>query len=323
MRPGAAERRAIGREYDRPSVRTDRRIDVLVPIGGETLESTRAGGISGVGEPEAVEIGIARYGQPAEDNALAIGRPRGRKNRDELGKLIATDDLGPPQIPEKERVALSVLAAERSHALAVHIDARLEEMEGLELLAALTLHHRSLRSAIQVLRVDRRVAARRRKEEERGRRIAGELVRRRLDREARQFARANRERRLTGDDRVIALAHPVLPFLRELFEPPAVYGGDRRIEAPVFPDVVVQLQNAPLAVALGEKPMDDATHRIDEAPIRVLQVRERRQPPGDRHVTEDHLIPAVLTRGEKFRETLGPPQRYADLSKAWIATERL
>src|SRR5437867_5658817 len=331
VRSIAAEGRTIRREHDRLSIRTDRGIDVLVTVGRETLESTRPrprprpgpGRITRVCEPQTIQIGIAGHGQPAEHDTLAVGRPGGGEDRNQLGELIATDDPAPPQIPEKERVALRIPAAERRYALAVHVDPRLEEMEGLELLAALALDYRALRSSIQVLRVDRRVAARGREEEERGRRIARELVRGRFDGEDGQFARADCERRLTGDDRVIALAHPVLPLLRQLFEPAAIHAGDRVIEAPVFPDVVVQLDDPPLAIARGEEAMDDATHRIDETPVRILELRQRRQPPRDRHVTEDHLIAAVLTRREEFRETLCPPQRYARLPNARIASERL
>src|SRR5947209_3812106 len=172
VRAIAAEGRTIRREHDRLSIRTDRGIDVLVTVGRETLESTRPrpgprrGRITRVCEPETIQIGIAGHGQPAEHDTLAVGRPRGGEDRNQLGKLIATDDPAPPQIPEKERVTLRIPAAERRHALAVHVDPRLEEMERLELLAALALDHRALRSAIQVLRVNRRVAARGREEEE-------------------------------------------------------------------------------------------------------------------------------------------------------------
>src|SRR3989449_11555685 len=111
-------------------------------------------------------------GESAEHDAPGIRRPRRRQNRNELGKLIAPDDLGLLQVPEEQRVALRVLAAERRHAARAHVDPGLEKVEGFELLAALTLHHGPpappgpAAPRGEVLRVDGRVAARWRKEQE-------------------------------------------------------------------------------------------------------------------------------------------------------------
>ena len=165
-RPTLAEGRTVGRKDDGLPVGADGRIEVLVAIGGEPLQASRAQRIPRIGEPQAIEIGVARDREAAEHDALGIGRPGRRENRHELRKLIAADDLAFLQIPEEQRVPLGVLAAERRDAVRAHVDAGLEEVKGFELLAALPLYHRPASPPTQVLRVDRRVAARGREEQE-------------------------------------------------------------------------------------------------------------------------------------------------------------
>ena len=165
VRAAPAERRAVGRKDDRSPIRADGGVEVLVAIRSESLEPSRQR-IARVGEPQSVEIRIPGLGQAAEHDALGVGRPGRRENRDERRKLIAADDLAFLQIPEEQRVALGVLAAERRDALRIHVDPRLEEVEGFELLAALPLHHRPPPPPVETLGVDRRVAARGREEQE-------------------------------------------------------------------------------------------------------------------------------------------------------------
>src|SRR2546430_8968489 len=92
-----------------------------------------------------------------EHDALAIRRPRGRQDRDELRELIATD--APPfcEAPQKQGVAVEVLARERDDAVARNADPRLEEMEGFELGTALAFDDGARRVAHERLRVDVRV----------------------------------------------------------------------------------------------------------------------------------------------------------------------
>ena len=103
----------------------------------------------------------------------------------------------------------------------------------------------------------------------------------------------------------------------------AVHAEQRRVEAIVLPDVVVQLENPPFAVALGQKPVDAAPHRIDQAAVRVCEIRQTGQLPVDRHVAEHHVVAGVLARRKEFGESLGPPQRHADLAKSRVPAEGL
>src|SRR5207302_3758858 len=144
---------------DGPPVGADGRVEILVAIRGEALQASGAQRIAGVREPQPIKIRVAGYRQAAEHDALGVGRPGRRENRHELCKLIAADDLSLLQIPQEQRIALGVLAAERRHAMRAHVDPRLEEVEGLELLAALALYHRPPASSGEILRIDRRVAA--------------------------------------------------------------------------------------------------------------------------------------------------------------------
>ena len=119
------------------------------------------------------------------------------------------------------------------------------------------------------------------------------------------------------------LAHPVLPFVGQLVDRPAVDTGQRPFEARVLPDVVVQLENAPLAVTLRQKPMDAAADRVHEPAVGVRQIGQRRQPPRDRHVAQHHLVAAVLARREELGQPFGPPQRHPGLPEARVPSERL
>src|SRR5881394_3846594 len=57
--PGAvlSKRRAIRRKDDRVPVRADARIEVFVAIGGQPLETPRTQRITGICDPETVEVG--------------------------------------------------------------------------------------------------------------------------------------------------------------------------------------------------------------------------------------------------------------------------
>src|SRR5205823_3250356 len=79
----------------------------------------------------------ARDRQPREHHALAVRHPRGRQDRNEPRELIAADDPPFLQAPEEQRVAVEILARERHDAVARDADPRLEEVERLELRAAL------------------------------------------------------------------------------------------------------------------------------------------------------------------------------------------
>ena len=160
MCAGPAEGGAIGRKDDGPPVRADGRIEIFVPIRGKALEAPGTQRVTGIGEPQPVEIRIAGLRQAAEHDTLAVRRPGRGENRDELGELIAADDLAFLQVPEKQRVALGVLAAEGRDAVRVHVDPRLEEVERFELLVALALHYLPPASPAEGLRVDRGIATR-------------------------------------------------------------------------------------------------------------------------------------------------------------------
>ena len=205
----------------------------------------------------------------------------------------------------------------------IHIEPRLEEVKRLELLGALALHHGALPAALEARGVNRRVAVYGRKEEEGGRRIAGGTVCRRLDRQVGESPRRDGERPLRRHRRVVALAHPVLPLVRESIEGAAVHARHRVLERRVFPQVAVQLEDPPLPVARGEVAVEDAAHRIDEAAVGVRQVAQGRQLPADGHVTEHHLVPTVFARREVLGEPFGPPERQRRLTDAGVAVERL
>ena len=119
------------------------------------------------------------------------------------------------------------------------------------------------------------------------------------------------------------LPHPVLPFLRELLDCPPVHADERGIEAAVLPDVAVELQNAPLAVALGEKAVDAAADRVDEPAVGIRQLWQRRQAARDRHIAQHHFVAAVLARGKEFGQSFRPPQRNSRLPETRVPRERL
>src|SRR5690606_9304949 len=93
-------------------------------------------------EVDHVEVGEPGGGEALEDDALASRIPRGRLDADQVGPLVASDDLTALEIPEEECVALEILRAEREDAVRVDIDAGLVRVERLELRAALALDDR-------------------------------------------------------------------------------------------------------------------------------------------------------------------------------------
>ena len=102
-------RRPVGREHHGPAVRAEGRVEILVAVGGERLQAA-------VGEPEAIQVRIARDREAGEHDAAAVGRPGGRQDRDELRELVAPDDLLARQAPEEHGVAVEVLAREHDDA---------------------------------------------------------------------------------------------------------------------------------------------------------------------------------------------------------------
>ena len=119
------------------------------------------------------------------------------------------------------------------------------------------------------------------------------------------------------------LAHPVLPFVGQLVDRASVNAGECAFEARILPDVVVQLENAPLAVAFRQEPVDAPADRVHEPAVGVRQIGQRRQPPRDRHVAQHHLVAAVLARREELGQPFGPPQRHPGLPEARVPSERL
>ena len=61
-------------------------IEVLVAIVGERLELA-------AGQVDPVEVGDAALREAAHHDALAVGHPVGREQRDQLGELVPARDL--------------------------------------------------------------------------------------------------------------------------------------------------------------------------------------------------------------------------------------
>ena len=54
--------------------------------------------------------------------------------------------------------------------------------------------------------------------------------------------------------------------------------------------------------------MDARPQRIDNRAVGLREVAQRRQPPGYRHVAQEHLVPRILARRPELGQSLGPPQ---------------
>ena len=227
------------------------------------------------------------------------------------------------EVPEEQRVAVQIAAPEHDHAARAHVHARLEEVERLELRRALSPHHDVPATAPERLRVDVGVARRGGEVEEGAGAVPAVPVRRGLDREPAEQLGGDRQRRRHLHHRKVAAAHPELPLVRQLLEGAAVDSGHRFGVRRILPEPAVQLGDAPLAVALGEEVVDRFPQGIDDPPVGVGEVLERRQLAGDRHVPQDHLIPRVLARREEFGEPLGVPQRHRGVVQARVAREYL
>src|SRR5207249_4850831 len=123
---------------------------------------------------------------------------------------------------------------------------------------------------------------------------------------------------------VVALYRIIFLFL-DILHPPisTLFPYTTLFRSIVLPDVVVQLENPPFAVALGQEPVDAAADGIDQAAVRVGKIRQAGQMPVDRHVAEHHVVAGVFARRKEFGESLGPPQRHADLAEPRIPAEGL
>ena len=93
VRACCPERRSVGGKHDGSPVRAHRRIEILIAIRCQPLETPRAQRIARTPKPEAIEVGVPGNRQAAEHDALAVWDPGGRQNRDELRELIAAHDF--------------------------------------------------------------------------------------------------------------------------------------------------------------------------------------------------------------------------------------
>ena len=69
--------------------------------------------------------------------------------------------------------------------------------------------------------------------------------------------------------------------------------------------------------------MDDAADRVHEPTVGVRKIGQRRQPPRDGHVPQEHLVAAVLAGREVLRHAFRPPERQTGLPEARVAAEGL
>lgn len=125
------------------------------------------------------------------------------------------------------------------------------------------------------------------------------------------------------DHRVVPLPHPVAPLFRELPQGATVHRPHFVLEQLILPLLLIHRVDPPLAVALGEKPMNARPDGIDDGTVDTHQVAEGREASRHRHVAQHHLIARVLARRPELREPFGPPEGKRDVPDPGIAREDL